>query len=170
MSAGTKRTILLVALVLLPGYVFANTGVPVLTRTVIGLVLWLIPIVIVESLILKKQIRISTLAVVGSVTVANITSTLAGVGLAFVEIFLSPYYVYSVTATSLVTLALFVPLFILSVVIEVPVVKIMSKSADTPSLKRAVILANIGSYLMMSTFLIARMIKSAIVSGDIIIG
>jgi len=170
MSARIGRITQVVSTVLIPGQVLANTGVPVLTTTVTGLVLGLIPIVIVETLVLSKQINVSTLVALGAVTVANITSTLAGVGLAFLEILLTPFYVYDVTSSNLVVLALFVPLFFLSVVIEVPVVKIMIGSAEKQSLKRAVILANVGSYLMMSTFLLARMIKKIVVSGNLIVG
>lgn len=63
----------------------------------------------------------------------------------------------------LVTLALFVPLLLLSVAIEYPVIRLMNRAVDKTSVKDAIIPANVGSYLMMSTFLIARMIKVAII-------
>ena len=40
---------------------------------------------------------------------------------------------------------------------------------DRKLLKRAVILANTASYLLMATFLIGRMVKSAIVHGKLIV-
>lgn len=57
-----KRIMLLLALTSLPGHAYANVGVPALTHTVGLIVLWLIPIVVVETLVLKKQIGISTAA------------------------------------------------------------------------------------------------------------
>ena len=102
-------------------------------------------------------------------TVANITSTLAGVGLALLilvaEVPMLSDNVYGETASNLWSLALFVPLFFLSVAIELPVVRKMNKSVDRQTLKRAIIFANAGSYLMMSAFLVARIIKREILYG-----
>ena len=169
MSNRTKLSGLLAALVLLPGHALANTGVPVLFQTVTGLVLALIPIVIVETLVVRNQVRISGIDAAWSVTVANITRTLAGVGLAFLvlaaEVPMLSDNVYGETASNLWSLALFVPLFFLSVAIELPVVRKMNKSVDRQTFKRAIILANTGSYLMMSAFLIARIIKREVLYG-----
>ena len=169
MSNRTKLSGLLAALVLLPGQVSANSGVPVLFQTVTGLVLALIPIVIVETLVVRNQVRISRKDATWSVTVANIISTLAGVGLVFLilvaEVPMLSDNVYGETASNLWSLALFVPLFFLSVAIELPVVRKMNKSVDRQAFKRAIILANAGSYLMMSAFLIARMIKREVLYG-----
>ena len=41
----------------------------------------------------------------------------------------------------------------------------MNKAVDGDSLKRAIILANAGSYLMMSAFLIARIVKREVLYG-----
>jgi len=169
MSNKTRLSGLLPALVLLPGHALANTGVPVLFQTVTGLVLALIPIVIVETLVVRNQVRISRIDAAWSVTVANITSTLAGVGLALLilvaEVPMLSDNVYGETASNLWSLALFVPLFFLSVAIELPVVRKMNKSVDRQTLKRAIIFANAGSYLMMSAFLVARIIKREILYG-----
>lgn len=169
MNAKARSVGLLAALVLLPGLVFANTGIPILARTVTGIVLWFVPIVIVEILILKKQIGTSAKNVAWPVTVANIVSTLMGIGLEIlvivVDVPLLSDHVPFGTITYLLSLVLFIPLFFLSVAIELPVVRKMTNSVDGPSLKRAIILANAGSYLMMSAYLIARMIKHAVVSG-----
>lgn len=106
-------------------------------------------------------------------TVANVASTVAGFGLVILEGFAQvpflPYHIMGGTIADLVALALFVPLFFLSVAIELPVLRLLRKGVDTASLKRAIILANIGSYLMMSTFLVGRMIKSANVHGTLIV-
>lgn len=143
MSNRTKLSGLLAALVLLPGHALANTGAPVLFQTVTGLVLALISIVIVE--------------------------TLAGVGLVLLilvaEVPMLSDNVYGETTSNLWSLALFVPLFFLSVAIELPVVRKMNKSVDRQVFKRAIILANAGSYLMMSAFLIARIIKREVFYG-----
>ncbi len=169
MSNRTKLSGLLAALVLLPGHVLANTGVPVLFQTVTGLLLALIPIVIVETLVVRNQVRISRIDAAWSVTIANIVSTLAGVGLAFLilvaEVPMLSDNVYGETASNLWSLALFVPFFFLSVAIELPVVRKMNKSVDRQAFKRAIILANAGSYLMMSAFLIARIIKREVLYG-----
>ena len=169
MSSRTKLSGLLAALVLLPGHVLANTGVPVLFQTVGAIVLALIPIVIIETLVVRNQITISRIDAAWSVTVANITSTLAGVGLAFLilaaEIPILSGMVYGETASNLWSLVLFVPLFFLSVAIELPVVRKMNKSVDRDSLKRAIIFANAGSYLLMSAFLVARILKREILYG-----
>jgi hypothetical protein len=173
MRARNCRFALLSGLVLLPGHAFANVGVPPITNTVFGLVLWFIPIVFVETVILKKQISISTGSAAGSVTVANLVSTTAGFGFVFlegiVEIPLLPYHVGVGTITDLITLGLFVPFFFFSVVIELPVHRLFRQAVDAASLKRAIILANIGSYLLMSTFLLGRIIKSAIAYGTFIV-
>ena len=169
MSSRTKLSGLSAALVLLPGYALANTGVSVLFLTVGGIVLALIPIVIIETLVVRNQITISRIDAAWSVTVANIVSTLAGVGLAFLilvdEVPILSDDVYGETASNLWSLVLFVPMFFLSVAIELPVVRKMSKSVDRQALQRAIILANAGSYLLMSAFLVARIIKREILYG-----
>ena len=102
-------------------------------------------------------------------TVANIISTLAGVGLAFLilatEVPILSDNVYGETTSNLWSLVIFVPLFFLSVAIELPVVRKMNKSVDRQAFKRAIILANAGSYLMMSAFLVARIIKREVLYG-----
>lgn len=169
MSSKTKWAGLLAALLLLPGHALANMGVPIFANTVMGIVLWIIPIVIVEALILRKQIRISAIDAAWSVTVGNIASTVAGIGLVILVIIadiplLSDYVGYG-KSSYLLSLAILVPLFFLSVAIELPVVGKILGSVDRHSLKRAIFLANIGSYLMMSTFLIARVIKLVVLSS-----
>ena len=169
MSSRTKLSGLSAALVLLPGYALANTGVSVLFLTVGGIVLALIPIVIIETLVVRNQITISRIDAAWSVTVANIVSTLAGVGLAFLilvaEVPILSDDVYGETASNLWSLVIFVPMFFLSVAIELPVVRKMNKSVDRQALQRAIILANAGSYLLMSAFLVARIIKREILYG-----
>ena len=158
---------LLAGLALLPGHAVANVGIPPLTHTVFGFVLWFIPILIVETLILDRQLGLTTGYTLGSVTVANLVSTIAGFGFVVLELYVEipflPYHLTSGTFTNLVTLALLVPFFLFSVVIEIPVHRLFRRSVDAASLKRAVILANVGSYLLMSSFLIGRIIKSALV-------
>jgi len=169
MSNRTRLSGLLAALVLLPEQVLANTGVPVLFQTGTGLVLALIPIVIVETLVVRNQVRISRIDATWSVTVANIISTVAGVGLALLilvaEVPMLSDNVYGETASNLWSLALFVPFFFLSVAIELPVVRKMNKSVDRQTFKLAIILANATSYLMMGAFLIARIIKREVLYG-----
>ena len=169
MRTRTKLSGLLAALVLLPGHVLANTGVPILFQTVTGLVLALIPIVIIETLVVRNQITISRIDAAWSITVANITSTLAGVGLAFLilvaEVPVLSESVYGETTSNLGSLVIFVPMFFLSVAIELPVVRKMNKSVDRQALKRTIIFANAGSYLLMSAFLVARIIKREILYG-----
>ena len=147
----------------------ANTGIPILFQTFTALVVALIPIVIVETLVVRNQITISRIDAAWSVTVANITSTLAGVGLAFfilvADVPILSDNVYGETASNLWSLVIFVPMFFLSVAIELPVVRKMNKSLDRDSLKRAIIYANAGSYLLMSAFLVARVIKREILYG-----
>ncbi len=156
-------------LVLLPGHALANVGVSILFLTVGGTVLALIPIVIVETLVVRNQITISRIDAAWSVTVANIISTLAGVGLAFLilaaDVPILSGIVYGEMASNLWSLVIFVPMFFLSVAIELPVVRKMNKSVDRQALKRAIIFANAGSYLMMSAFLIARIIKREVLYG-----
>jgi hypothetical protein len=41
----------------------------------------------------------------------------------------------------------------------------MNRSVDRDSLKRTILLANAGSYLLMSAFLVARIIKREILYG-----
>ena len=166
MSTRMKPAILLAALLFLPGYVFANAGVPILATTMTGIVLWLIPVVILEILILRKLTGMTAGAAAWPVVVANIASTLAGIGLTMVEIFFDLPTMMVVnpgtTSSYFLSLAFVVLFFFLSLAIELPVVRKMVKSIDRDVLKRAVIFANVGSYVMMSAFLIARMIKIGI--------
>jgi hypothetical protein len=145
---------------LLPGAAMANTGVPVLAGTVIGMIVALIPVVAVEALVLRDQLRMGALRALGITIVANIVSTLAGVIVAAIEVFLAPHFVIMVDSPNLLTLIALVPLFVLSVIIERPVVRKMSKQADGALVKRAVLLANVASYVLIAAFVIARMVKA----------
>jgi hypothetical protein len=157
-----RRGVLLAALALLPACAYANTGVPILARTMTGMVIALIPIIAIESLVLRDQLGISALSALGTATVANIVSTLVGVGLAASEILLAPVFVIMVDSTNILTLILLLPLFFLSVVIERPVVGIMTKSADVAVVRRAILIANACSYVLIAAFVAARIVKLAL--------
>ena len=170
MSANNTQTTLVLGLALFSGSAFADAGIPLIiigdpVNAMMVVPLWLVPICIVEALILNKKISDPTRSFAGAVIVANLASTAAG--LVFLSLF--PTMRVSGTIEDLVTLALFLPLFLISIAIEFPVHKLLRKSVNTAALMRAVVLANIGSYLLMSAFLIGRITKSAIVYGRFIV-
>jgi hypothetical protein len=170
MIANITPCTLILALALYSGAGLADAGVPLigLGKPEVAIVLvplLLVFICIVETLILNKRISYRTQSFAGPVIVANIASTVAGLILLN---FIPPIYGQG-TIEDIVTLGLFVPLFFISVTIEYPVHKVMRKSVNPQVLMRAVVLANLGSYLLMSAFLIGRIVKSAIVYGRFIV-
>jgi len=169
------RVALVLALTGTCGNAFANVGVPPLTNTWFTLVLWLIPIVAIEAVVLKQQLPISARSAAGAAILANLASTAAGFLFVLVdETYLSipflPVRVTVGTITDLVTLGLFIPFFLASVAIEYPVCRVLKRTIDVGRMRRAVLYANLASYLLMSAFLIGRMVKSAIVYGTWIVG
>ena len=165
----------LVALCFTSGRAFANVGVPPLFNTAIEIVLFLIPIVIIETIALKNQLAISARSIWWAVAIANLVSTFAGVLITFIEDYVHlpflPMRVGAGAATidDLTILALLLPFFILSIAIEVPLLRLLKIGLDRRALRRAAILANICSYLLIAAFLVGRIIKGAIVHGKLIV-
>ncbi len=151
----------------------ANAGLAPLTVTVGETVLMLLPIVIVESAVAGKALGAPGRSLASTVFAANVASAAAGLALVWLETFLGvpliPGAVFGGTIEDAVVLVLLVPLFMLSVALEIPIWYRAQAALDRQLVKRAVILANTASYILMASFLITRMIKSAIVHGKLIV-
>ena len=134
-----------------------------------SVVVALIPIVILETIILGKLLELPPRSMILSVAAANVTSTIAGILFVVLEASVPfpflPILLVAGTEGYIVKLLLLLPFFALSVAIERPVLGWVKKGLDRDRLTRAVILANVGSYLLMAAFLIGRILKHGIVEG-----
>jgi hypothetical protein len=151
----------------------ANAGIAPLAATAGAVLIMLVPIVIVESLIAAKVLGLPARSLAGTVFAANVASTAAGLALASLETYwpipFLPGRLLGGTVEDAVVLLLLLPLFGLSVAIEIPVWYRARSTLDRKPVRRAVVLANLASYLLMASFLIARIVKSAIVHGKLIV-
>ena len=173
MESVTARLVLLLCIAFLGTHAYANVGVPPVASTMFGVVLWLIPIVILETVILGKRLSIPAKSMILGVVAANVASTVAGFLFAFLEEYVEipflPARLVGGTVEDFVTLLLLMPFFLMSVAIELPILRWTKEALDADALRRAVVLANIGSYLLIAAFLVGRMVKSAIVHGTFIV-
>jgi hypothetical protein len=170
MQHATGRSIAVLVMAFTPAWANANVGIAPITSTMLEIIFFLIPIVIIESIIIGKRLNLPAKAVFLGVAAANIVSTLAGFIFAIAEVFAAfPLLRDSHTdPISILILLLIVSLFfVLSVAIELPVLKLTKWASDAIALTRAVILANAGSYFLMVVFLIARIVKYAVIQAGL---
>ena len=142
----------------------ANTGVPLLSLPVAWTILLLIPIIGAEAYVLRKLLRTPIVRTTFVMAGANLLSTLAGLVIAIASAFL-PLMAQESTITDLITLVLLWPFFRLSVRIEAPFTAAMLKGFDEAAVRKTVREANLYSYFMLAVFLVAKIIKNAIVFG-----
>ncbi len=165
------QVLLFALLVTHSGFVWAHTGIPLLSYYAIYSILLVIPIIAAESFVLMSRVSVSVLGAIGTMTIANIASTAAGI-LIVIGTILDPIALYLIdfdfpegTIADLATLALLIPFYFLSVWIETRVVGWRIPSADQVVLKNTIQLANKASYFMFAIFLISRIVKGRIVNG-----
>ena len=159
----------LLLLILAPIACWANAGIPVGTFSFIWSILLLVPVVFVEGWVLHSDLKISRWHALGTTTVANILSTLAG-GVIAIAITL-PLMTDHGAVADVLTLVLFVPLFYLSRAIEFAYSRWSLKRAlqiEPSSIKRSVHRANVLSYTMLAIFVVTRFLKSWYVNGYIV--
>ncbi len=155
---------LLLLLSLYSGLVLANVGLPILSYYAGYSILLFIPIVGIESFVLKTRAQIAVLGAIGVMMFANLTSTAAGLLVAAAS-FLIPLAPPEGTLADLITLVLLIPFCYLSIWIEARVARWRLSNIDRKILWKSIRLANVASYSMFAVFIISRIIKGRIVNG-----
>ena len=164
MTGMPAKVSVFVVLVLLSGVAAANVGIPFLGIHAVYSILLFIPIVAIESLVVKTGIPIGAVRVIGYVLLANVASTSAGLLIALATYRL-PFGAPPGTFADIVVLVLLLPFFFLSVFIETHVMRWLMKDVDRTLLTNRIRLANVASYSMFAIFIVTRIIKSYIVNG-----
>lgn len=179
----------LLVLLALPSSAWADAGAPMIFITLPAMLVGLVPIIVVESYILKRQLLLSSKEAVLSSIVANLNSTLIGVPLVWIvlviieistgggqayglETFSQKFLAVTWQAPWLIpyeedfswmiptaTLVLFFPFFLASWFIESFVVRRRNKSIDMSCIYKAVFHANFASYSLLSLIPIGLLLK-----------
>lgn len=163
---------LLVVLLILPGVAFADMGLPLIAMIFPYMSFALIPILIIESYIIKFYLDITFGKVVSRVTFANIITTLIGVPLTWVMLFIlqlvmqpvssnypnnvlsiivnSPWVIGSNSPrTEIALMILFAFFFLVSWKIEYWVIKRKFKMLDPVKINKGCFAANLVTYLLL---------------------
>jgi len=176
------------AAILVSGVANADAGVPMLFVTFPAMLMALMPIIIVETFVLGRMIRVRVLSAIKPVAIANVVSTVVGIPIAwFVLVFLelltgggSAYGLATPTQRFLAvtwqapwldpygqdlswmvptaSLVLLVPFFLVSYWIEALIVSSMMKSFPEKQVRKGVFAANLSSYALLAAFNIAWLV------------
>ena len=139
------------ALASVPMAVSANVGVPWLTSYIFYSFLFLAPIILIETTILKKQLQTTILKSLGIATAGNIASTLFGIAIFFGSLFVLGMGPPESTSQDIFNLLLLYPFYRISVWIEFGVVSKMIKQVEIDVIRNAVRIANRLSYFMLNS-------------------
>jgi len=153
-------------LVFTPTPLLANAALPFVFFAAPFMVLWLIPIILIEGYILRRRLSLGTGRAIGVAAVANLASTFVGILLPSIGLsnWGHPSAHSSGTELYLPFFFLLLPLFVISVLVEAPIVKAMldpiklqHSPAPPPPFERprqrtlpSVLLANVASYLFLA--------------------
>lgn len=151
-------------LLFIPATAFANTGIPLFMYMSAWQILFLIPIIFIEAVVLYKMIQLNYGQACVASFVANLASTLLGVIVIIPTFFINLMTPWTTVSTILMIILLY-PFYRLSVWCEYVVLK---HKLSHPQLKQALIIANRLSYFMLLVFLISCIIKSYIINGYIV--
>ncbi len=123
--------------------ILANAGIPFVANKSIVSVLLIIPIILIEGGLIARCLKQSFAKALAVATAANAVSTLAGLGMAVVElVLLSSSFDFSLTVWALELLSG----FLVTVLLEFLVLKKALKDCAPPSLWRVVLLSNAITY------------------------
>jgi len=139
------------------------------TFSLLWSILLLVPVIFVEGWVLRSDLKISRWHALGTTTVANILSTLAGGVIAIVLTL--PLMAPEGAVADALTLVLFVPLFYLSRTIEFAYSRWSLNrvlQVEPSAIRRSVHRANLVSYTMLAIFVVTRFLKSWYVNGYIV--
>lgn len=192
MAYSKKQFIIFTSVILcfLPSTVFANAGVPMIILIIPGFLVSIVPIIIIESLYLKRKLMLPQARAWLTATVSNLISTVIGVPLTWVVLVLvqmltgggSAYGIGTVIGKIMAVtwqapwlipyepelhwmvpvagLVLLVPFFFVSWWIEYLISKRMLRESDRKSVKLAVRNANLLTYGLMALCLLIWLIIS----------
>ena len=142
----------------------ANVGIPLLGLYSAYSVLLLVPVVVIEALVFRNDMRAPYWRAFGASFSANLVSTIVGLVISLVTFF-SGVSMLAGIGGHVVTLVMLYPFYRLSVWIENPIVQRVLRGGDKARVREAVLLANRASYLMIAIFIVVRIVKSRIVHG-----
>lgn len=178
-----------------PAVCCANTGVPMIFPTVIGMVVVLPLVILLETALAFRTLKLPFWSFLGNMTMANVLSTLFGIPLTWGVLFLlqgitggggepdlstfaSKLFVVTWQSAYLTpseleipwvspakALALLVPFFFASWWIEYRVLKAILEGTDKKLLRKVVRNVNLVSYAGMALFVIADLLRAVGESG-----
>lgn len=157
MSALSLRRLRILGLLAAPTAAFANAGVPVGMFSACWTVLLFLPVVWIEGWVLHHELGASRTRAYGTALYVNLASTLVGAALSVVGTF--AFLAEAGPFADLATLALYLPLFGLSLLIEMPLALRGFGMLPRPAVRRAVLRANLMSYAFLAIFMLGRFFK-----------
>ncbi|HNX31786.1 MAG TPA: hypothetical protein PKM35_09275 [Holophaga sp.] len=156
-AAGRLR---ILAILAAPCAARANAGIPVGGDSIALCIQWFVAVVALEYLVLRHDLKTGFRRSLGIVAAANLLSTVAGVvvnlATLFVPILVEPSLGSRSRGADLATLVLFVPLFFLSWWIEGAFAVRRLREFPRAAVWRCLFRANLGSYAMLSAFVLVR--------------
>ena len=183
-------TIITACLCICPALVFADAGVPMLALIIPGFLVSIVPIIIIESLYLKRKLALRGASAWKTAAISNIVSTVAGVPLTWfilvvVQMFTGGGRAYGIDTVigkiiavtwqapwlipyesdlgwmiPMAGMVLLVPFFFVSWWIEYLISKNILSGSDAKAVKLAVRNANLITYGLMALCLLIWLAKS----------
>lgn len=179
-----------IALLAFAGNASANAGVPMLVLTLPAMVVALIPVIVLEAVVLGRALNASAVSLLKSVSIANVTSTVVGVPITWVNLvalqgitggttgygmatpaqrllavtwqapWLIPYEGDLYWMVPAASLVLLVPFFFASYVIEANMISRLEPQYPEPRLRSVVFRANLLSYVLLAVANLAWLLWS----------
>lgn len=137
------------------GHASANVGIPVLAMSLELSVIFLIPVIALETLVVHRTMPLPLWRSFGVMTAANLLSTFAGVLLVLASVFVPLTTPRGWFADAFTLVSLF-PLFYMSRWIESRYAVWRVKYRSGSDVRQAVHRANLASYVFLALFVIAR--------------